>query len=146
MSLYFEDFNIGQEWTTRSRTITEADVVQFAGLTGDYTYLHVDAVKAAASPFGQRIAHGAMIFSYSVGLMTQLNVTEGTVLAFYGLDKLRFVRPTFLGDTITVHKRVAALEARGEGRGVVTYETTVKKQTGEVVLAYVDKVLVRARN
>jgi acyl dehydratase len=87
-----------------------------------------------------------MIFSYSVGLMTQLNVTEGTVLAFYGLDKLRFVRPTFLGDTITAHKRVVSLEARGEGRGLVTYETTVTKQTGEVVLAYTDKVLVRARS
>jgi acyl dehydratase len=145
MSLYFEEFSPGQEWITRGRTITEADLVQFAGLTGDYTYLHVDAVAAAQSPFGGRIAHGVLVLSYSVGLTTQLNLTAETVLAFYGIDKLKFVNPVRIGDTIRATKRVAAAE-KGPGRGVVTFDTTVSNQHGVPVLVYSDKVLVRTRS
>ncbi len=144
-SLYFEDFAVGQQWTTRGRTITESDIVQFAALTGDYTYLHVDEPAAAQSPFGARIAHGAMIFSYSVGLMTQLNLLEETVLAFYGVDRLRFTAPTFIGDTIKTTKAVKALHPKPENRGVIEFETTVTNQHGRPILVYSDKVLVRAR-
>jgi 3-hydroxybutyryl-CoA dehydratase len=144
-SLYFEDFTIGAEWGTRSRTITEADIVQFAALTGDFTYLHTDAERAAGSPFGERIAHGALIFSYSIGLITQLNLTEESVLAFYGLDRLRFVRPVKIGDTITVERKVTEIRPKPPGRGVVTFETAVLNQRGETVVAYADKVLLRTR-
>lgn len=142
---FYQDFTLGEEFTTRARTITEADIVQFAGLTGDYTFLHVDAEAAKQTPFGQRIAHGALVFSYSVGMTTQLNLLEGTVIAFYGVDRLRFVKPTFIGDTIRVAKKVVSLEPRGEDRGVVVYETIVTNQRNETVLAYSDRVLVRAR-
>lgn len=145
MGRYFEDFSTGETFTTRSRTITEADVVQFAALTGDFTYLHVDVVAAAATPFGQRIAHGALVYSYSIGLTTQLNLLEGTVIAFYGLDRLRSIRPTFIGDTIHVEKRVTALDRKEKG-GLVTYDTQIRNQHGDTVMVYIDKVLVRYRN
>ena len=145
MGRFFEDFTVGERFRTRSRTITESDVVQFAALTGDFTYLHVDAVAAAATAFGQRIAHGALIYSYSIGLTTQLNLGEGTVIAFYGLDRLRSVRPTFFGDTIHVEKTVAALDRKEKG-GLIAYETQVVNQHGDPVMVYSDKVLVRYRN
>lgn len=145
MGRYFEDFAVGETFVTRARTITEADVVQFAALTGDFTYLHVDAIAAAATPFGQRIAHGALIYSYSIGLTTQLNLLEGTVIAFYGLDRLRSVKPTFLGDTIHVEKIVVALERKDKG-GLVSCDTRVVNQHGEPVMVYTDRVLVRYRN
>jgi acyl dehydratase len=143
--MFFEDFSPGQAWTTRGRTITEADVVQFAGLTGDYTGLHMDAVEAAESPFGRRIAHGALIFSVSNGLKTQLNLIKDTVIAFYGVDRLRFTKPVFFGDTIKVSWIVTDLTPKSPGRGVVSFSTEVKNQRGEVVLIYTDKVLVKAR-
>lgn len=142
---FFEDFQVGEEFRTRSRTITEADIVAFAGLTGDYTFLHVDAEAAKTTPFGQRIAHGAMIYSYSIGLMTQLNLMEGTVIAFYGLDRLRAIKPTFIGDTIHVVKRVTDLRLKDPGRGLVGFDTTILNQHGQAVMVYTDKVLVRAR-
>jgi 3-hydroxybutyryl-CoA dehydratase len=145
MARYFEDFDAGEKFVTRSRTITESDVVQFAALTGDFTFLHVDAVAAATTPFGQRIAHGALIYSYSIGLTTQLNLLEGTVIAFYGLDRLRSIRPTFFGDTIHVEKIVTALDRKDKG-GLITYDTQVVNQHQESVMVYSDKVLVRYRN
>ncbi len=145
MGRFFEDFSAGETFNTRSRTVTESDVVQFAALTGDFTFLHIDSVRAAATPFGQRIAHGALIYSYSIGLTTQMNLLEDTVIAFYGLDRLRAVRPTFFGDTIRVEKRVAALDSKEKG-GLITFDTQVLNQHGEPVMIYVDKVLVRQRN
>jgi acyl dehydratase len=145
MARFFEDFAVGEKFVTRSRTITESDVVQFAALTGDFTYLHVDAVAAAATPFGQRIAHGALVYSYSIGLTTQLNLVEGTVIAFYGLDRLRSVKPAFFGDTIHVEKTVTSLERKEKG-GLITYDTRVVNQHGDPVMVYSDKVLVRYRN
>jgi 3-hydroxybutyryl-CoA dehydratase len=145
MGRFFEDFSVGEKFVTRARTITEADVVQFAALTGDFTYLHVDAVAAAGTLFGRRIAHGALIYSYSIGLTTQLNLVEGTVIAFYGLDRLRSVRPTFFGDTIHVEKTVAELSRKDTG-GLITYDTQVINQHGDPVMVYIDKVLVRYRN
>jgi acyl dehydratase len=136
---------MGAEWRTRSRTITESDIVQFAALTGDFTYLHTDAERAAASPFGSRIAHGALVFSYSIGLITQLNATEESVLAFYGLDRLRFVRPVRIGDTITVERKVIGTRSKPPGGGVVTFDTAVVNQRGEIVVAYIDKVLLKTR-
>lgn len=146
MTLYFEDFTPGQEFVSRGRTVTEADLVMFAGLTGDIVSLHLDAVKAAASPFGQRIAHGAFVFSVAVGLMTQTIDTNDSIIAFYGVDKLRFTAPTFIGDTIHVEKKVLAAEPKHEGRGVVTFETRVVNQRGELVQIYTNKILVKTRS
>ena len=145
MSLYFEDFVLDHVSTSRGRTVTEADIVNFAGLSGDFVELHMNEVAAAQGPFGKRIAHGALIFSISTGLSVQMNQIQDTVVAFYGVDKLRFTRPVFIGDTIHVTKKVAALEPKGAGRGVVTFETSVVNQDGQPVIVYFDKVLLKAR-
>ena len=144
LSLYFEDFVIDSISTSRSRTISEADIVNFAGLSGDFVELHMSETFASSGPFGKRIAHGALIFSISTGLSVQLGQITDTVIAFYGVDKLRFTRPVFIGDTIHVAKKVVAKEEKAKG-GVVTFETSVLNQHGQTVLVYYDKVLLKAR-
>ena len=145
MSLHYEDFTPGRVFESRGRTITEADVVQFAGLSGDFIELHTNEEFARQSIFGQRIAHGALIFSVSTGLVAQMNLVNDTVLAFYGVDKLRFTRPVFIGDTVRVHKCVTQTQDKGEGRGVVEFETSVLNQKNETVIVYRDKILLRKR-
>ncbi len=145
MSQYFEDFAVDSISTSRSRTVTEADIVNFAGLSGDFIELHVSEAYAAKGPFGKRIAHGALVFSISTGLTVQTIKIDDTVIAFYGMDKLRFTRPVFIGDTIHVVKKVIAKEQKGPDRGVVTFETTVLNQNDEAVIVYTDKLLVKAR-
>jgi 3-hydroxybutyryl-CoA dehydratase len=145
MSHHFEDFALDSISTSRSRTVTEADIVNFAGLSGDFIELHVSEAYAAKGPFGKRIAHGALVFSISTGLTVQTIKIDDTVIAFYGLDKLRFTRPVFIGDTIHVVKKVIGKEPKGADRGVVTFETTVLNQNGETVIIYTDKLLVKAR-
>ena len=145
MSHYFEDFVLDSISTSRSRTVTEADIVNFAGLSGDFIELHVSEAYTAKGPFGKRIAHGALIFSISTGLTVQTIKIDDTVIAFYGMDKLRFTRPVFIGDTIHVVKKVIAKEQKGADRGVVTFETMVLNQNGETVIVYTDKLLVKAR-
>ncbi|HEY6391949.1 MAG TPA: MaoC/PaaZ C-terminal domain-containing protein [Bryobacteraceae bacterium] len=145
MSQYFEDFALDSISTSRSRTVTEADIVNFAGLSGDFVELHMSEACAAKGPFGKRIAHGALVFSISTGLTVQTIKIDDTVIAFYGMDKLRFTRPVFIGDTIHVVKKVIAKEPKGADRGVVTFETTVLNQNGETVIIYTDKLLVKAR-
>ena len=144
MAMYFEDFEIGHVSRTRGRTVTEADVVNFAGVSGDFVELHVNEEFAKAGPFGRRIAHGLLVLSMSSGLMVQTGQTADTVIAFYGIDKLRFVRPTFLGDTIRVEKKVIDKQEKERG-GVLTFETSVFNQNGEVVLAYIDKLMIKRR-
>ena len=145
MSLYFEDFEVGSVTVSRGRTVTETDIVNFAGLSGDFVELHMNEEYARVAGFGRRIAHGALIFSISTGLMTQMNQVHDTVLAFYGVDRLRFTKPVFIGDTIHVEKKVAAKEFKGPGRGVVSFETVVLNQNSEAVVVYNDKLLVKAR-
>jgi acyl dehydratase len=145
MSLYYEDFTAGVEHVTRGRTITESDVVNFAGLSGDFVELHTNEEYARQSPFGKRIAHGLLTLSISSGLMVQMNLITDTVLAFYGIDKLRFVKPVFIGDTIHVRKKVVDAMAKSSEMGVVTFETTVLNQNGETVLLYRDKLAIKKR-
>lgn len=123
--LYFEDFEIGQEIVTRGRTITEADVVNFAGLTGDYNQIHTDKSFAEAFDFGQRIAHGMLVQSYAVGLAVMTGFIDGTVLAFREL-RCKFSKPVFFGDTI--HTRLEVVEKKAFRRlkaGNVTLEFLV---------------------
>lgn len=145
MSLYFEDFVLDSTTVSRGRTITESDIVAFAGLSGDFVELHMNEEFAKKGPFGRRIAHGALIFSISTGLMVQMNQIQDTVIAFYGIDRLRFTKPVFIGDTIHVVKKVIAREAKPPRRGLLTFETTVLNQNNETVLVYGDKVMVQAR-
>jgi len=145
MNLYYEDFALGSTFESRGRTVTEADIVNFAGLSGDFVELHTNEEFARQSPFGRRIAHGALIFSISTGLMTQMNLFNDTVLAFYGLDKLRFTGPVFIGDTVHVSKRVVELREKDAERGVVGFETQVLNQKNEPVIVYTDKLLIKRK-
>ena len=145
MGLYFEDFTVGHKTVSRTRTITEADIVNFAGLSGDFVELHMSETFAASGPFGKRIAHGLLVLSVSSGLMVQMGQTTDTVIAFYGIDRLRFTKPTFIGDTVHVEKEVIATDRKGPGRGVITFNTQVLNQHGEPVVVYRDKLMVKAR-
>jgi 3-hydroxybutyryl-CoA dehydratase len=145
LSLYFEDFSLGEEHTTRGRTITEADVVNFAGISGDFIELHTNEEYARQSPYNRRIAHGMLTLSIATGLMTQMNLITDTVVAFYGIDKLRFVKPVFIGDTIHVKKKVVDAIAKGGAAGVVTFDTTVLNQNAEAVLVFKDKLAIKRR-
>ena len=145
MSLYFEDFTVGHKTVSRSRTVTEADIVNFAGLSGDFMELHVSEQWASQGPFGRRIAHGMLVLSISSGLTVQVGQTRDTVIAFYGIDRLRFTKPTFIGDTVHVEKEVIAAERKGPDRGVITFSTQVLNQNGEPVIVYQDKLMVKAR-
>lgn len=130
--LYFEEFEIGQTWRTAARTIGESDVSAFAGLTGDYTYLHTDLETAARSPFGGRIAHGLLGLSYLSGLVTRLGILEGTVEAFMGLT-FGFRKAVMFGDT--VHGEVEVKEKRisSKEQGLLTLSLRLKNQKDELV-------------
>src|SRR5215813_2612974 len=123
--MYFEDYAIGETSTSRSRTITEADIVNFAGLSGDFVELHMSEEYAKRGPFGRRIAHGALIFSISTGMMVQMIADQETIIAFYGVDRLRFVAPVFIGDTIHVSRKVVEKQKKNAERGVVALENTI---------------------
>jgi len=134
-SLYFEDFQEGMELETVGRTVTEADIVMFAALTGDWNPIHVDAEYAKTTIFGQRIAHG---------MLMRLGFLEETVVAFYGVDRLRFTNPVFIGDTIKARAKVVEKQDRGQF-GVVKIEASVVKQTGDVVLNCILRVAVKKK-
>jgi acyl dehydratase len=145
MGKYFEDFDIGDVSVTAGRTITETDIVNFAGITGDWNEIHTNKELAARGPFKQRIAHGALVFSIATGLSVRLGQTADTVIAFYGLDRLRFVKPTFIGDTVSVRQRVEEKSERDQESGIVTMLNEVMNQRDEVVVSYVAKVLLKRR-
>lgn len=142
---YFDDFMVGDESSSAGRTITEADIVNFAGLTGDWYELHTNKEWAAQGPFGQRIAHGALIFSIATALALRVEPPSDGLLAFYGLDHLRFVKPVFIGDTIHVRQTVLEKTERNEGSGVITARSEVIKQDEQVVVIYTAKVLYKRR-
>jgi 3-hydroxybutyryl-CoA dehydratase len=123
---------------TASRTITEADLVNFAGVSGDFNHLHTDEKRMSESDFGERISHGALVFSISTGLLWQSRECPSHVVAFYGVDRLRFVAPVFVGDTINVTTEVIKKESRDHptASGTIRYQTTVSNQEGETVLSY----------
>jgi acyl dehydratase len=145
MGLYFEDFERNEPVTSRGRTITESDVMTFAGLTGDFVELHTNEEYAKATKFGRRIAHGALVFSISIGLGTRMNFLDDTVLAFTGVDRLRFIAPVYFGDTIHIVKKVMSRMEAGAASGLVVFETRVLNQRDELVLVYLDKILVKKR-
>jgi 3-hydroxybutyryl-CoA dehydratase len=145
MGKHFEDFEIGEESMTAGRTVTETDIVNFAGITGDWNEIHTNKELAGRGPFKQRIAHGALVFSIATGLSVRMGQTADTVIAFYGLDRLRFVKPTYIGDTIRVRQKVEGKSERDEHSGIVTMLNEVINQREEVVVSYTAKVLLRRR-
>lgn len=130
---FFEEFSVGDTVTTAGRTITEADIVTFAGLSGDYNQIHTDAHYAAQFDFGQRIAHGLLVQSIASGLAVQTGFIEGTVMAFRELD-CKFSLPTFIGDTIHVELEIIETKPlRRLGGGSITMKYGVVNQDGKAV-------------
>ncbi|SHM26118.1 MaoC/PaaZ C-terminal domain-containing protein [Roseibium suaedae] len=130
---YYEDFQVGEGRKTIGRTITETDFVVHAGHSGDFFPHHLDAEFCKTLPFGQRIAHGTMVFTIGVGL----TATVINPVAFsYGYDRLRFVKPVFIGDTIHSRVEIIALEVmeKRPGYGRVTERLSVINQSGDTVL------------
>jgi len=145
---YLEDFKVGEKAVSPGRTVTEADIVMFAGLSGDWNELHTNAEFMKESIFGQRIAHGMLTLSIASGLGLR---TRGhppiEILAFLGMDEVRFTAPVFIGDTIRVEAEVT--EARPSksrsGAGILRFKNTVKNQRDEDVATWETALMVSTR-
>jgi oxepin-CoA hydrolase/3-oxo-5,6-dehydrosuberyl-CoA semialdehyde dehydrogenase len=146
---HFEDLEIGHSLLTHRRTVSEADIVNFGGVSGDYFYMHFDEVAARDTQFGRRIAHGYFVLSAAAGLF--VSPAPGPVLANYGLDNLRFVAPVAIGDTIrarlTCKRKVdrKRSDEQGRGQGVVAWDVQVTNQHDELVASYDILTLVQKR-
>ena len=144
--LYFEDFETDREYVTGSRTITEADVVMFAGVSGDFNPLHTNEEFARKTIFGTRIAHGLLGLSIASGLINQLGIGEGTVMAFLGMT-WNFKGALKFGDTVTVRQRVAdRRETSKQDRGIVKMAVSVINQHGEVVQEGEHTLMIKRRS
>jgi acyl dehydratase len=143
--MYFEDFEVGLEIQTAARTITETDLVNFAGISGDFNFIHIDAEASKSTPFGQRVAHGMLVASIATGLAVQQGFIDGTTLAFRELT-WKFTKPVLIGDTVQVQVQVIETKAMPRlGGGLVAFETRVVNQKGEVVHKGEWRMLMKAR-
>jgi 3-hydroxybutyryl-CoA dehydratase len=132
--MFFEEFEAGQKVITTSRTVTEADIVGFAGLSGDFNLIHVDVAYAKTTPYGQRIAHGLCVLSIASGLAVQTGIMEGTILAFREIIEWKFVSPVFIGDTVHVNLEVLETKAIPRlGGGAITLQLDVRNQDDKTV-------------
>lgn len=134
MGLFWEEFDEGKDYVTRARTVTEADVVAFAGLSGDFNPLHTDAEFMKGSPFHERIAHGMLVASIATGLNSQMGWFEGTTIALMETN-FRYKAPVKLGDTVHVSMRVKnKKETSKPARGLLTMAVAVLNQRSETVI------------
>lgn len=139
---YFEDIDVGETFTVKgARTITEADIVNFAGLSGDFHPLHMSVPAAESSDFEGRIAHGNLVHSIAEALAADMNPKSFS----YGYDSIRFVQPVLIGNTLTVHREVIEKEEYNESLGRVVYEYETENQDGETVLVCKHITLVERR-
>jgi acyl dehydratase len=141
----FEDLQVGDEWETDRRTITETDVVLFAGLSGDFNPLHVDHSSAQGNPFGRPVAHGLLGLAIATGLISQ--APRVATLALVAILEWQFHRPIFFGDTIHALSTVEALHPHTNGRrGLVTWQRRILNQAGHLIQEGRTQTLVRARS
>ena len=132
----YDDLHVGMVFRSPGRTITDADLVSFAGLTGDYSELHTSDVYAKSSQFGRKVAHGMLGLAYAHGLMwARTGELRETAIAFLGISEWRFVGPIFVGDTIFVDYRIAELrDSKSKPtQAVATFDVEVVNQNGDVV-------------
>ena len=147
VGMFWEEWDIGAEFQTASRTITEADIVNFAGISGDYNPLHIDEEFCKQTQFGTRIAHGPLVYSIAAGLLFQLHLYDDTLIAFLGFDSLKFTMPVKIGDTVRV--RIEVLEKRETSkpdRGVMKRLLQVLNQRDEVVQEGVQAFLLKKKS
>lgn len=144
--MYFEEFQTGQVVQTPGRTITEADIVHFAGLSGDFNQMHVDTAYSEKSFFGKRVAHGLLILSIASGLAVQTGLMEGTVIAFREINEWKFLKPVFIGDTVHAELEIRETkELRRIGGGSVSIEVRIKNQVDEIVMKGLWTALIASR-
>lgn len=144
--MFFEEFEVGQQITSPGRTITEADVVTFAGLSGDSNAIHTDAEFAKGTAFGQRVAHGLLCVSIVSGLAMRTGIMEGTVIAFREIKDWKFSLPVFIGDTIHVILDVKEKKAMPRlGGGSILLSLDVRNQDDQTVMRGIWTVLVRSQ-
>jgi acyl dehydratase len=130
--LYFDDLELGQEWQSSGRTVTETDIVAFAGFSGDYNPMHMDHEYAKTTPFRRPIAHGFGVFSIASGLGVQIPPVR--TVALLGIKDWKFLHPVYAGDTIRVITRVTEKTVRGRGRrGEVVWYKGILNQDGKIV-------------
>jgi len=142
---YFEEFELGAEVVGPGRTVTEADVMAFAGLSGDYNRIHTDAEFAKGTPYGARIAHGLLGLSIASGLASRVGLAEDTVLAFMALD-WKFKAPIMIGDTVSLRVEVRKKRrAPSMGGGIVVLKVHLRNQRGEIVQQGTWRLLVKSR-
>lgn len=145
---YLEDFSIGETLTTPGRTITETDIVHYAMLTGDWHPVHTDATYAEQTQFGERIAHGMLTLIIGSTLVHRMGpyvyVPKGFI-AFYGIEKARFLHPVKIGDTLHAVIRVDDLIPKDERRGTIQYHEEIRNQDDTVVLTWISRMLVERR-
>ncbi|MDR9431800.1 MAG: MaoC/PaaZ C-terminal domain-containing protein [Natronomonas sp.] len=140
---YFEAIEEGETLTVEAaRTITEADIVNFAGLSGDFHPLHMSKPVGEDSDFGERIAHGNLVFSVAEALIADMNPRSFS----YGYDSLRFIRPVGIGTTLTIHREVVETEGYNDELGRVVYQYEVEDQEGTTLLACKHITLVGRRD
>lgn len=133
MGLYFEDFSLGQKVVTEKRTITESDIMNFAELSGDDNRIHTDPEFSKTTMFGRQVAHGLLGLAVASGLAWKTGILDGTVIAFREVNEWKFIKPVFIGDTISVEMEVKETKALPRiGGGSVTITLEVKKEDGEV--------------
>ncbi len=132
--LYFEDMPVGTSWVSPRRTVSEADVVAFAGVSGDFNPLHVDEVFAAESAFGRRVAHGTLVLAIASGLRQQMPIFRGSLRALLEFRSWKFLAPVFFGDTIVAITTVTeARETKRPEQGIVVQRVDVVNQDGDTV-------------
>lgn len=141
---YYEEFAIGQTYTTGARTVTESDVMSFAGLSGDGNPMHVDHEFAKRSPFGQPIAHGLLGLSLATGLLASTRLFDGTAVALLGILDWRFVKPILFNDTIHVQMTIKAMrETSDPSRGILDRNLVLLNQRDEVLQEGCTRIMIR---
>ncbi|GAA5146078.1 MaoC/PaaZ C-terminal domain-containing protein [Microbacterium pseudoresistens] len=145
-SLFFEDLEVDQSWISRARTVTEADVVGFAGLSGDFNPIHLDAESTKEGPFGERIAHGVLGIAMATGFLDALGLFATTMAAMLSIDDWQFRVPIRIGDTLRLRMTIEALRLTSKGEnGVVRRRLELINQEDVVVQHGVITVLIRSR-
>ena len=146
VGLYWEEWEVGKSFETAARTVTETDVVNFAGISGDYNPLHINEEYCKKTHFGTRIAHGPLVYAIAAGLLFQLHLYDDTLIAFLGFESLKFTKPVKIGDTIYAKVTVTEVtETSKPDRGVMKRQLQVINQHGEVVQDGIQAFLMKRR-
>ncbi len=146
---FFEDYTVGEKFVSPGRTVTESDITAFAGFTGDWHELHTNREYAEKSIFGERVAHGVLVFALGSALGLRLGkyvLTPRSFIALYGFERVRFVNPVKIGDTLHLETEIKEMIEKDEKRGVFVSENFIKNQRDEDCCIYMAKVLCGRRH